>query len=147
METQESPELPGKTDAAAALRAAEEARRAGQAPIPFWFFPALGVAMGAMTFDMAPRIPFDYVFVAAGLLVLLLIHRLYYRAAKRSGITPRTLSTARGALFAAPWPVFWVAGWIFGDTLPWLPAATALAGLVWATGYGAVHNRRVRQAA
>ncbi|GAA4057985.1 hypothetical protein [Actinomadura miaoliensis] len=144
METHGSP--PSPAEAAAALRAAEQARAAGTAPIPAWFFPAVGLLVAAGMASVmlpGPAAVAVLVVVVAGLLA---VNLLYSRRVDGAGIEPRRLTARQGAALGAPLPVAVLACELLDDRWSGVWAVAGVVLACWAIGYGRRHARRVRTA-
>ncbi|REE97754.1 hypothetical protein [Thermomonospora umbrina] len=144
METHSSPERPSQAEAAAALEAVEQARSAGTAPIPGWFFPALGLLGGGLLLSiMLPLVGAVAMLLVVGVGVLV-THRAYYRYVNRSGIAPRKLTEPQGLIFVWPLPAAIVVGELLEDRGSWVWGVAAVLVLCWAIGFGVVYNGRAR---
>ncbi|GAA2353175.1 hypothetical protein [Nonomuraea africana] len=145
METHES--RPSAAEAAAALAAAQQARAAGYAPIPAWFFPVVGVLIGVTLglqalHDLA-ILPVLAVVVAG----YVLTERVYHKRVARSGIQPRQLTLRQQLVLVTPMAALWVAGEILDSRGDWIWLVVAVLAACWTIGYGLVHNRRARASA
>ncbi|MEU0481040.1 hypothetical protein ABZ260_17860 [Streptosporangium sp. NPDC006013] len=149
METNESFERPSPAEAAAALETARQARAAGYAPVPAWFFPALGLLVaGVMLFQIdviAPELALlAVVVVIAGYVVT---ERVYNKQVSRSGIAPRHLTLGRQLVLVTPLAALWIAGEILDARWGWVWVVAAAVGGCWTIGYGLFHNRRAQTSA
>jgi hypothetical protein len=138
----------GREEAVASLAAVSQARAAGFAPIPAWFFPAVALLVAGMMALQALGsrwlgLP------AIGLLVVayVVIERLYARQVRLSGAAPRELTWRQQAILVVPLVLLWVAGEILDGRGGWVWGVVALAGAAWTIGYGVVHNRGARERA
>ncbi|ACZ88112.1 hypothetical protein [Streptosporangium roseum] len=145
METEENFERPSPAQAAAALETARQARASGYAPIPAWFFPALGLLVaGVMLFqiDIAPEL--GLLAVAGVIAGYVVTERVYNKQVSRSGIAPRQLTFGQQLVLATPLAALWVAGEILSASWDGVWLVAAAVGGCWTVGYGLFHNRRAR---
>ncbi|WP_067126566.1 hypothetical protein [Microtetraspora malaysiensis] len=139
---------PSPEEAAAALKAAQQASSAGYTPIPAWFFPTLGLLVGGVLMLQALHEIVGLALIVALVVGYLAIERVYNKQVDRSGVAPRELTMRQQLVLAAPLLLLWIAGQLLDDR--WGPVVwvvIAVTGACWTIGYGILHNRRARERA
>ncbi|WP_433356624.1 hypothetical protein ACQP25_20880 [Microtetraspora malaysiensis] len=139
---------PSPEEAAAALKAAQQARSAGYTPIPAWFFPALGLLVGGFLLLQALHELAVLALIAVLVVGYLAIERVYNKQVDRSGVAPRELTLRQQLVLTAPLALLWLAGQLLDER--WGPVVwvvVAVTGACWTIGYGILHNRRARASA
>lgn len=139
------PPAAARDEAVAALAAVGEARAAGFAPIPRWFFPAVGVLVaGVMAVQAISPYWLGLPALALVIVAYVGIERMYARQVQRSGAAPRELRLGQQFVLAVPLALLWVAGELLDDRGGWVWPVVAAVSAVWTAGFGVVHNRRAR---